>query len=291
MQQDHTKPPPHDRKATSIITHLCLGLILAAVVIIAQRTIFPEVTYIGSDGKDLWMRRSIEEGSAPQIRYHNKVYLTPSGEEALLTQTGAFLPLDSYHSYAKLPDCKVFVTGKNEDYNDMTDDTTIFDPKTGTRTDGPKMLVKCIAPTLTSLRNGQVLMTGGFRDGKLGPIDKICIYDPKTNSIAQIGRLLTPRARLTCFQINDNEVLAIGGSIQPQKWVGTGDTTGDIEIIDLKSGKTRLFQQIIKCAEPIVIRDDKKDIYVIGGSFSDLAGDYCWRTNITRLNIPRDQVN
>lgn len=291
MQRDPAQPTQMEIRATRVVGQICLGLFIVALVMIFKSLFFQEVSFLGEDGKNLGLCSSHNEARAPKISFRGRVYTTRAGEETAFEQIGGLQASTCFHTYAKLPDGRILIAGKNEDLFDMTDGTWIFDPKSGKKIDGPKMNAKCIRPTLTTLRDGRVLLTGGFQDDNSGPIDTISIFDSPTNRISQIGHLQYPRAEHTCLQINDHEVVVAGGRLN--KWtMGPGDYTGSIELLDLNTGKSYPIQTGEKGGEPIVIRDDNKDIYVIGGYYSAKAGwSKRWHSHITRLNIPREDVD
>lgn len=83
---------------------------------IVKSLAFQEVSYLGEDGKNIGCRLSLEEATAPKIRFRGKVYITPAGEEFALKRTGAFTVPDGFHTYAKLPDGRILIAGKTKTF-------------------------------------------------------------------------------------------------------------------------------------------------------------------------------
>lgn len=276
-----------------VFKHICRGLVLVFIVRIGMSFTPSECKYYDENGAEIVQGYSCSKGYASQIEFHKKLYETPKHKEASISKKLG--PTDSFwglHSCAELHDGRILITGNNKDFYDLTDCTWICDPTKKTKVAGPKMPVKCIQPGLTTLKNGKILLTGGFRDDKNGPIDTISIYDPATEKIKEIGKLLQARADHTTLQINSHEVLIAGGKLEAFQLANPGKTTGIAEIIDINTGKSKLAQITPDGSSPFLIRDDKKDIYVIGGFYATKSmGDTRWHGQVTKLNIPRDQVD
>lgn len=272
--------------------HFCFGLFLVFIVRLGMSLTPSECTYYDENGAEIIHGYSLHKGYARQIEFHKKRYETHVGEEEKLKTLCRYAGFYGFQTFARLKSGKVFVAGQNQDFYDLTDGTWICDPTTETKIAGPKMTVKCIQPTLTALNDGRILLTGGFRDHKNGPIDTISIYDPATAKIKEIGKLLQARGEHASIQLNKHQVLIVGGRVEAFQLANPGQTTGIVEIIDIDTGKSKLAQIITDGSSPFLIRDDNKDIYVIGGFYATKTmGDTRWHGQVTKLNIPRDQVD
>lgn len=291
--EKHIAASSKANKGRRFFKHLCRGLFLVYIVRLGLSFTNEGCNYYDENGDEIIHGYSLHKGYATQIRFRKKLYETQKGEEQKLLEAankcGSFA---GFHTYAKLKDGKILVAGSNVDFYDMTDGTWLCDPKSAKTYAGPKMTAPCINPTLTSLKDGRILLTGGFRDDKSGPIDTISVFDPATATIKQIGKLSQARGEHTCLQVNAKQVLVVGGRVERYSLANPGKTTGIVELIDLSSGKSKVLQFIEAGAAPIVIRDDNKDIFAIGGFYAtETMGDTRWHSKVTRLNIPREDVD
>lgn len=279
-------------KAWRVFKHICRGLFLVFIIRLTMGFIPSECKYFDENGAEIVQGYSLHKGYARQIEFRNNRYMTHIEEQEKLRDLCRYANFWGFQTFARLKDGKIFVAGANEDFYDMTDDTWICDPIAETKVAGPKMTVKCIRPTLTALKDGRILLTGGFRDDKSGPIDTISIYDPATSKITQIGKLLQGRAEHSCLQMNSHEVLVACGKVEKYSPSNPGQTTGTVELIDLNTGKSKLLQITRAGSSPFVIRDGNKNIHVIGGFYATKTmGDTRWHSQVTKLDISRDQVD
>jgi Kelch motif/Galactose oxidase, central domain len=111
-----------------------------------------------------------------------------------------------------LNDGTVLIAG-GRDAEDVFDglplnDAEIFNPVTGTFTATGAMTEFRYDHTATLLKNGQVLMTGGF-NGQ--PVQDAELFDPTTGSFTRTGSTGTVRAQHTAILLNDGTVLVAGG--------------------------------------------------------------------------------
>jgi hypothetical protein len=114
----------------------------------------------------------------------------------------------SNHSAVQLKDGRIFIAGgETKDYRDDSI-TEIFDMRTGKSIIGPRMSHPRHKPLLFVLNNGKVLISGECRSS----LNKLEIYDPKTNTIEIIGDIddILSFGRDTAFAINyDDDIVLI----------------------------------------------------------------------------------
>jgi hypothetical protein len=67
--------------------------------------------------------------------------------------------------------------------------------------------------TATVLKDGRVLVTGGFPDGSSAPLASAEIYDPARGSFSSIASMAKPRSGHTATLLQDGTVLIAGGGV------------------------------------------------------------------------------
>lgn len=92
---------------------------------------------------------------------------------------------------------------------------------------GGEMRIARAAHTATTLRDGKVLIAGGFGDDRKA-IDRVEIFDPASNTFSDGGRMLTGRMSHTATLLRDGRVLIAGGY--------NGDYLDSVEIYDPAAG-------------------------------------------------------
>jgi N-acetylneuraminic acid mutarotase len=129
------------------------------------------------------------------------------------------------HTATLLPDGRILVAGgaiTNED-NSATAAAELYDPRAGTWTKTGSMLTPRARHSATLLRNGTVLVAGGFCPGgnirgcpsgaQIDPDGAISLtetYDPKTGRWTAAGNMTTPRFFQTAALLPDGRVLVAG---------------------------------------------------------------------------------
>jgi hypothetical protein len=107
----------------------------------------------------------------------------------------------------------------------------LYDPVARTFTPTGSMTVPRIGQTITMLRDGRVLLTGGDQNaGYRSQLASAEIYDPATGIFSATGSMSTPREGHTATMLRDGRVLVVGGSPNGIQ------TTGSAEVYDPSSG-------------------------------------------------------
>src|SRR3954451_11250777 len=127
--------------------------------------------------------------------------LTPSGEISAVTGT-----LDE-PALAVLTDGRVLVVG----LGDGLIGALIYDPASAKYGDPTRDEVLRHLPTMTTLANNLVLLTGGTFAGGEAPSDTAVLFDPVSSTFATTSRLTVPRAGHTATLLDDGRVLIAGG--------------------------------------------------------------------------------
>jgi hypothetical protein len=108
----------------------------------------------------------------------------------------------------------------------------IYDPVARTFTPTGSMTVPRTGQTITMLRDGRVLLTGGDKNaGFRSQLASAEIYDPGSGTFSATGSMSTPREGHTATMLRDGRVLVVGGSPNGIQ------TTGSAEIYDPASGR------------------------------------------------------
>ncbi len=107
----------------------------------------------------------------------------------------------------------------------------LYDPVARTFTPTGSMTVPRTGQTITMLRDGRALLTGGDQNaGYRSQLASAEIYDPATGIFSATGSMATPREGHTATMLRDGRVLVVGGSPNGIQ------TTGSAEIYDPSSG-------------------------------------------------------
>ncbi len=139
-------------------------------------------------------------------------------------KTGTFAPTGSmttargHHTASLLPDGRVLVVGGSPGgYLEATgyvwlalDSAELYDPMTGSFAPTGSMTTARYAHAATLLRDGRVLIAGGFEESTHGLVAAE-LYDPTTGTFSPTGPMTTGRGSATALLLPDGRVLVAGG--------------------------------------------------------------------------------
>lgn len=98
------------------------------------------------------------------------------------------------------------------------------------------MHVPCSDPNLSTLKNGKILISGGFEKGDTGkPIDSVEIFDPHTQTFSHIGKMNLPRLHHSVRQLASGLILIVAGQTNRQLSDSPGGLTCTVEVLDLEN--------------------------------------------------------
>lgn len=165
------------------------------------------------------------------------LFLAPSlVASATFVATGSMAYSRAFHTATLLRDGRTLVTGRTYSIEVEGETVDVYDPSaelynpatgswslTGSLTGGR------IAHTATLLRNGKVLVAGGYAGAPLATAE---IYDPATGSWTTINSMNLARSEHTATLLPNGKVLVVGGSTT----VFPGYTANSAEIYDPATG-------------------------------------------------------
>ena len=136
----------------------------------------------------------------------------PSGT-GTVTEIAAMHIARASHSSTLLPNGKVLIAGgfagSGGEYRPYAS-AELFDPGTGTFQAVTNMSVGRSAHTASLLKNGKVLIVGGWT-GMNDLRGSAEIYDPATGKFTLTGSMIEPRGSHTATALKDGRVLIVGG--------------------------------------------------------------------------------
>ena len=171
------------------------------------------------------------------------------------TATGSMITGRAEHSATLLPDGMVLIAGGVADNREKTvlASAELYDPSTGTWTATGSMMTPRSQHTATLLRNGKVLVAGGYCPGLTTPqcvsavpagawdpdgaMATAELYDPSIHKWTVTGRMITARSNHTATLLGNGMVLVAGAEHAADsilasselydpgtgKWTATGD--------------------------------------------------------------------
>jgi Galactose oxidase, central domain len=256
------------------------------------------VTYLDKDGKPISAQAlSYELAQAPTIEVAGQRYPTPAGVNASLIAGLAPIAPDSTHptrirvpvngrstlvtgwTGIRLSNQKIFVVGGcGANSANALDSTWLFDPSTARVSEDCQLHVARTGAQLTLLSDGRVFISGGCPSKNASPpLAWWELYDPVNDSISMFGPMCRPRDDQGAAQLNNGNVLMVGGHTTPRYTQADSDLTATAEIFEPSTGKSRIVGKLIMpSTNAIVIPSGNDQAIVIGGFHQNTQGDFRW---------------
>ncbi len=154
--------------------------------------------------------------------------------------TGPLAAPRAYPVSAVLPDGRVLIAGGLTQLNPSLPSATAewYDPRTGTWSAAGSLALGRVGLTLTALRDGRVLATGGWYRTATGATvvaNTAELFDPRTGAWSAAGVMTSPRVSHTATLLPDGRVLVAGGGAG-LKPAGGFYSVGSAEIYDPGAG-------------------------------------------------------
>jgi hypothetical protein len=138
----------------------------------------------------------------------------------------------AYHTATQLADGRIALIGGEDGHGKLANDGKIefFNPTTNQLTQGPRMQKARLMHTATLLKDGRVLIAGGFTttdendNPETGYVTEMEIFDPWTNTFSLVQALNYPKLFHTATLLQDGRVLIAGG--RTQILTASGQITG-----------------------------------------------------------------
>lgn len=234
-----------DRPARRSSVAGMMAVLAVVIVLVAAMVWRVQSTSVGEPSGTPSQTPAATVSASPEDTSSASTEPTPTGAEptAAGDQTGVGCANEA--ALVTLADGRVLDT---EDPNQVT----IFDPSSRTFSPAGSMKTAPNDGTATLLRDGRVLLAGGF-DGR-GDVTIDEIFDPKTASFTQIGPV-TPHYPGAAVLLPDGRVLVVGGEtdaadiFDPAKGKFTsagamvgGGGGGNLSAVLLGNGKALLFE-------------------------------------------------
>jgi hypothetical protein len=124
--------------------------------------------------------------------------------------TGSMSTVHRGHDGVLLDDGRVLVASGYNNVDGEVPVAELYQPITGAWSQAAPPLVPRHDATATKLRDGRVLLAGGYTDA--GPTRHAEIYDPAANTWTATGPMNEPRSALQAVLLPDGRVLATGGA-------------------------------------------------------------------------------
>jgi len=197
------------------------------------------------------------------------------------TVTGSLAVARKSHTQTLLLNGKVLVTG-GEEPPTITEISSceLYDPETGTWSTTGSLSLGRVWHTATLLPNGKVLAAGGFNFGAGVYLASAEIYDPIAGTWSSTGSMAAPgRFQYTATLLPGGQVLAAGGTINPNRWAQLYDaTTGTWSITaQFASNRSRHAATLLNSG---------KVLFVGGSSMSNAELYYPTRVQIAFTTQP-----
>jgi hypothetical protein len=210
----------------------------------------------------------------PALSFSGSGGAWPSGPGSV-SEIGAMHIARASQSSTLLPNGKVLIAGgfagSGGEYNPYRT-TELYDPGAGTFELGASMSIGRSGHTATLLKNGKVLMVGGWT-GRYDIRRSAELYDPATNTFAPTGDLVVERAGSTATLLADGRVLIAGGEDR------TENALASAEIYDPATGRFTLTGSMVEprgAFTATALKDGR--VLVVGGSSGHYPSQNVYRS-------------
>jgi hypothetical protein len=127
-------------------------------------------------------------------------------------------------------------------WGNILDSAELYEPASGSLNRAPAMRQGRVAPTITILKDGRVLVAGGL-DARGRSLATAELFDPSTDRFSPAGSMTDGRAGATATLLNSGKVLIAGG---------IGITGRVLDTAELYNPSSRKFARIRKMTSPRV---------------------------------------
>lgn len=149
----------------------------------------------------------------PLYCFNESSTAAPPPKASSVTEVAVMHAARASHTSTLLPSGKVLIAGGfagSGTENNPYPSTELYDPRTGRFEPAGKMTVGRSGHTATLLKNGKVLIVGGWT-GQSAARRTAEIYDPTSGKFAPTGNMVMERAGSTATLLPDGRVLVTGG--------------------------------------------------------------------------------
>ena len=189
------------------------------------------------------------------------------------TATGNMITARAEFTATRLPDGKVLVAGGKDSNDDQTArelaSAELYDPSTGTWTATGSMRTPRSWHTATLLRDGKVLVAGGFCDPNTtrgcpavepnGAMAVAELYDPRTGKWSPTGTMTTERSEHSAILLANGKVLVAGAEHRDGIYAST-------ELYDPGTGKwTATGSMITARHQQFAVKLEDGKVLMFGG--------------------------
>jgi Galactose oxidase, central domain/Kelch motif len=192
-----------------------------------------------------------------------------------VTEIAAMHIARASHTSTLLPNGKVLIAGgfagSGGEYNPYRT-AELFDPSSGTFQSIPEMSIGRSGHTATLLKNGKVLIVGGWT-GRYDLRGSAEIYDPAANTFTPTGNLVIERAGNTATLLSDGRVLITGGEDRQENKIASA------EIYNPSTGKftaTGSMAEARAAHTATALKDGR--VLIVGGSSGHYPAQNVYRS-------------
>lgn len=149
----------------------------------------------------------------PLYCFNESSTAAPPSKTASVTKVALMHAARASHTSTLLPSGKVLIAGGfagSGSENNPYPSAELYDPRTGRFEASGNMTTGRSGHTATSLKNGKVLIVGGWT-GQSATRRTAEIYDPASGKFTSTGNMVMERAESTATLLHDGRVLVTGG--------------------------------------------------------------------------------